>query len=157
MRLVSLASNHSNSNQFRIFVVVFFRQAHLKKSKQIFDFPNSTCPNRWATKDQMMSSEKLGPFLLDECEQKLKVSRNVNNQSSSSKSNIIETIWERWKLLWHRKLNLKVQNPNASIFDGLSLIHFKKTKISFKPCLCKKCIRFSWSSIDKVGSTFSWG
>ena len=36
-----------------------------------------------------MSGEKLGPFLLDKCEQKLKVSRNVNNQSFSLKSNIL--------------------------------------------------------------------
>ena len=35
-----------------IFAVVFFRQAHLKKSKQIFDILNSTCPNWWATKDK---------------------------------------------------------------------------------------------------------
>ena len=36
--------------EFGVFVVVFFRQVHLKKSNQIFDILNSTCPNRWATK-----------------------------------------------------------------------------------------------------------
>ena len=42
---------HWLEREFRIFVVVFFRQAHLKKSKQIFDILNSIRPKGWAIKD----------------------------------------------------------------------------------------------------------
>ena len=42
--------------EFWIFVVVFFRQAHLKTSKQIFDIIlNSTHLNRWGTKDKIQT------------------------------------------------------------------------------------------------------
>ena len=34
---MSLVAHRFNHVEFRIFVIVFFRQAHLKKSKQIFE------------------------------------------------------------------------------------------------------------------------
>ena len=50
-QLLSLVAHRFEFVEFRIFVVVFFRQENLKKSKQTFYILNSTRPNRWATKD----------------------------------------------------------------------------------------------------------
>ena len=48
---MSLVAHRFGRVEYRIFVVVFFRQAHLKKSKPMFDILNSTLPNQWATND----------------------------------------------------------------------------------------------------------
>ena len=45
-----------------LFVVVFYRQAQLKQSKQIFEIRNLTRPNRWATKNICF---RLSNFCLD--------------------------------------------------------------------------------------------
>ena len=47
-RLMSLVAHRFGrvEFEFQIFVVVFFRQEQLKKSKQIFDILNSTKPNQ---------------------------------------------------------------------------------------------------------------
>ena len=45
-RLMSLVAHRFVEFEFQIFVVVFFRQEQLKKSKQIFDILNSTKPNQ---------------------------------------------------------------------------------------------------------------
>ena len=60
--IMSLVPHWFGHVEFWIFVVVFFRQAHLKTAKQIFDILNSTCTNWWGTKDKIHSGVYNGWF-----------------------------------------------------------------------------------------------
>ena len=96
-----------------IFVAIFFRQAHLKKSKQIFDILNLTCPNWWATKDIKRKSirylSRIDSNPLGNMQLQLSMSANHKNRCliccylvAKLDSKIVVVTWYELTIFCHR-------------------------------------------------------